>query len=357
MILSSPKDPLVFPHISSLMSLQTLHLHHMERRQMRKICMLELLSAKRVQSFRSIREEEVSNLMSSISFNGGSLVNLSKKLFAFTYSVISRAAFGRIREEQEAFVALVKEIMEVGAGFSISDLFPSIKVLQMDQENLEFSLSIDNIKSVILDIFIAGSETSSTTAEWAMSEMLRNPTVMEKAQAEVRQVFSGKGHVDEEGLGELNYLKLVIKETLRLHPPLPLLLPRESREQCEINGNQIPIKTKVIVNAWAIGRDPNYWIEAERFNPERFSDSTIDYKGANFEYIPFGAGRRICPGISFGMVNVELPLANLLYYFDWKLPSGMKLEELDMTESFGSVVSRKNDLCLIPTLCHPLPVA
>ncbi|KAJ9182551.1 hypothetical protein P3X46_006535 [Hevea brasiliensis] len=376
-------------------------------RQMRKICMLELLSAKRVQSFRSIREEEVSNLMSSISFNGGSLVNLSKKLFAFTYSVISRAAFGRVREEQEAFVALLKEIMEVGAGFSISDLFPSIKVLQMvsgmgakmerlhqeadrileniisdhrsrkaavriadegvdlvdvflnlqDQENLEFSLSIDNIKSVILDIFIAGSETSSTTAEWAMSEMLRNPTVMEKAQAEVRQVFSGKGHVDEEGLGELNYLKLVVKETLRLHPPLPLLLPRESREQCEINGNRIPIKTKVIVNAWAIGRDPNYWIEAERFNPERFSDSTIDYKGANFEYIPFGAGRRICPGISFGMVNVELPLANLLYHFDWKLPSGMKLEELDMTESFGSVVRRKNDLCLTPTLCHPLPVA
>ncbi|KAF2305583.1 hypothetical protein GH714_006890 [Hevea brasiliensis] len=175
---------------------------------------------------------------------------------------------------------------------------PLLCLKQPAQENLEFSLSIDN-----QDIFIAGSETSSTTAEWAMSEMLRNPTVMEKAQAEVRQVFSGKGHVDEEG------------------------------------------------------RDPNYWIEAERFNPERFSDSTIDYKGANFEYIPFGAGRRICPGISFGMVNVELPLANLLYYFDWKLPSGMKLEELDMTESFGSVVRRKNDLCLIPTLCHPLPVA
>ncbi|KAJ9153908.1 hypothetical protein P3X46_027296 [Hevea brasiliensis] len=206
-------------------------------------------------------------------------------------------------------------------------------------------------------MFIAGSDTSFTTSEWAISEMLKNPRVMKKAQAEVRQVFSEKGHVDEADLGELNYLKLVIKETLRLHPPVPLLIPRESREQCEINGYQIPIKSKLIVNAWAIGRDPNYWTEADRFNPERFSDSTVDYKGANMEFIPFGAGRRMCPGISFGIANVEILLANLLFYFDWKLPHGMKQEELDMAESFGAVTRRKNDLGLIPTLSHPLPVA
>ncbi|KAJ9153897.1 hypothetical protein P3X46_027285 [Hevea brasiliensis] len=206
-------------------------------------------------------------------------------------------------------------------------------------------------------MFIAGSDTSFTTSEWAISEMLKNPRVMKKAQAEVRQVFSEKGHVDEADLGELNYLKLVIKETLRLHPPVPLLIPRESREQCEINGYQIPIKSKLIVNAWAIGRDPNYWTEADRFNPERFSDSTVDYKGANMEFIPFGAGRRMCPGISFGIANVEILLANLLFYFDWKLPHGMKQEELDMAESFGAVARRKNDLGLIPTLSHPLPVA
>ncbi|KAF2288975.1 hypothetical protein GH714_023191 [Hevea brasiliensis] len=237
-----------------------------------------------------------------------------------------------------------------------NDLVDVLLKLQ-DQENREFPLTIDNIKAVILDMFIAGSDTSFTTSEWAISETLRNPRVMKKAQAEVRLVFSEKVHVDEADLGELNYLKLVIKETLRLHPPVPLLIPRESREQCEINGYQIPIKSKLIVNAWAIGRDPNYWTEADRFNPERFSDSTVDYKGANLEFIPFGAGRRMCPGISFGIANVEILLANLLFYFDWKLPHGMKQEELDMAESFGAVARRKNDLGLIPTLSHPLPVA
>jgi cytochrome P450 len=135
---------------------------------------------------------------------------------------------------------------------------------------------------------------------------------------------------------------------MRLHPPLPLLIPRESRERCEINGYEIPAKTRVAVNIWAIARDRSYWDEAESFKPERFVNSTIDFKGTNFEYIPFGAGRRICPGIAFALPNVELPLAMLLYHFDWKLPNGMKNEELDMSESFGFSLRRKNDLYLIP---------
>ena len=185
-----------------------------------------------------------------------------------------------------------------------------------------------------------------------MSELVKNPRVMERAQAEVRSVFDGKGCVDEANLHELKYLKSVIKETLRLHSPVPLLLPRECSERCEINGYEIPAKTKVIVNAWGIGRDPKYWIEAEKFYPGRFLDGSIDYKGADFQYIPFGAGRRICPGITFGIANVELTLANLLFHFDWKLPNGDKPEELDMTESFGLSIRRKHDLHLIPTMYH-----
>ncbi|KAL5735700.1 hypothetical protein ACOSQ2_030488 [Xanthoceras sorbifolium] len=186
--------------------------------------------------------------------------------------------------------------------------------------------------------------------------MLKNPRVMGKAQAEVRRVFGEKGHVDETVLDELQYLKLVIKESLRLHPPLPLNLPRECRESCKINGYDIPVGSRIIVNAWAIGRDPNYWTEAESFYPERFLGSSIDYRGFDFELIPFGAGRRICPGMSFGIANVELPLAQLLYYFDWKLPNGMKNKDLDMTENFGITVRRKNDLHLIPISHHPLPI-
>lgn len=180
---------------------------------------------------------------------------------------------------------------------------------------------------------------------------------MKRTQTEVRDVFNRKGKVDETGIQEMKFLTLVIKETLRLHPPVPMLLPRECQEKCEINGFQIPAKATVIVNAWGIGRDPEYWNEPESFIPERFLDSSIDYKGSNFEYIPFGSGRRICPGISYGMANVELPLAMLLYHFDWKLPNGMKPEDLNMSEALGVAVRRKDDLCIIPVPYHPSPVA
>ena len=203
------------------------------------------------------------------------------------------------------------------------------------------------------DIFSGGGETSSSVVEWGMSELVRNPRVMEKAQEEVRRVYGNKGYVDETELHQLTYLKSIIKETLRLHPSVPLLVPRENRERCQINGYEIPSKSRVIINAWAIGRNPEYWTEAESFKPERFLNNSIDFRGTDFEFIPFGAGRRICPGITFAIPNVELPLAQLLYHFDWKLPNEMKNDELDMTESEGITLRRKNDLYLIPITPQP----
>lgn len=182
-----------------------------------------------------------------------------------------------------------------------------------------------------------------------MAEMLRNPGVMEKAQAEVRQVVKGKDKIQETDVKELKYLKMVIKETLRLHPPIPLLLPRECREEREIGGYSIPLKTKVIVNAWVINRDPEYWKDAESFEPERFRDNGMEYMGQNMEFIPFGGGRRVCPGISFGLANIELPLAHLLYHFSWNLPHGTKTADVDMTEVFGASSKRKNNLFLTAT--------
>ncbi|XP_059653737.1 desmethyl-deoxy-podophyllotoxin synthase-like [Cornus florida] len=370
-------------------------------RQLRKVCILELLSAKRVQSFRPIREEEASNLIKSISMHtAGSLINLTEKVFSMTYSIVAKVAVGKKFHEQEEFLSLIRDTMEVAGGFDVADLFPSVKILGsisglrpraekiyqkideifttiidehkarvgevVDHEdlidvllkvqekgNLDIPLTMTILKSVIMDIFTGGTDTSSTTVIWAMSELLKNPRVMEKAQAEVRRVLSKKGDiVNEDDIHELSYLKLVIKETLRLHPPGPLLIPRESRERCEINGYEIPAKTKVIVNVWAICRDPENWSDPESFHPERFLDTSVDYKGTHFQFTPFGAGRRICPGMSFGIANVELPLANLLYHFDWKLPEGQKPEDLDMTEIFGAAVSRKRDLCVIPVVYH-----
>ncbi|CAI0439056.1 unnamed protein product [Linum tenue] len=369
------------------------------------MCVLELLSAKRVHSFGPIREQEVSRLVADICCKQGSAINVSRMIFSLTYRITSRAAFGKLYKKLESsFIQLTTEISDATSGFGVADLFPSFKFLQLItgirsrlqrlkqksdrilhiiidehiaaaatkadkgekevvddlvdvllkvQQNgdLGFTLTIESITAVLLDLFLAGSETSSTALEWTMSELVRDERVMKKAQTEVRAVFGKRGKVEETEIHELNYLKMVIKESLRLHPPLPLLVPRESLEQCEMEGFTIPEKTKVIVNAWAIGRDPKCWSEPERFYPERFMDSrTADYKGNDFEFIPFGAGRRICPGISFGVSSVETALANLLFHFDWKLPGGVKPESLDMDELFGLGVRRKNDLHLIPTI-------
>ena len=202
------------------------------------------------------------------------------------------------------------------------------------------------------DMFIAGTETSSTVFTRAMAEIIRNSRVMEKAQKEVRTVVGRNKNVDdvdETCIRELKYLDAVIKETLRFRPPLPISFPKASGEKCVINGFDIPAKTRVLINTLAIGRDHNYWSEAEMFLPERFFDCSVDFRGTDLQFIPFGAGRRVCPGISFGVSSITLALAQLLYHFDWKLPNGTKTEDLDMTEGTGVTVSRKEDLILIPT--------
>ncbi|PHT99577.1 Cytochrome 71D6 [Capsicum chinense] len=275
-------------------------------RQMRKICIMEVFSAKNVRSFSSIRHDEVVRLIDS---------------------VLSSSSLG---------------------GSDMADIFPSYQFLHV----------FSGAKKKLLDahrkdMFTAGTETSSTTIVWAMVEMLNNPRTFTKAQAEVRDAFRDKVTFNINDVEELKYLKLVIKEALRLHPPAPLLAPRECREETCINGYTIPVKIKVMVNVWALGRDPKHWDDAESFIPERFEQCSVDFLGNNFEYLPFGGGRRICPGISFGLANVYLPLAKLLYHFDWKLPTRVEPRDLDLTESDGIAVGRKSDLYLIATPYKP----
>ncbi|MED6207477.1 hypothetical protein PIB30_036152 [Stylosanthes scabra] len=361
-------------------------------RHIRRICTLELLIAKRVRSFQSIRMEETSSLVRFVSRNIGSAINLSDKLLSMTYSITSKATLGSKSEEQEKLlICCMKKILRTNENFNVSNIFPSQKWLQgiigatseleelhrisdrvlddiiaaatttttnntvnahantllsfllrslKDNGTSEFQLSRNNIKALLRDMLLAGSETSSSTMEWAFSEMMKNPRVLKKAQAEVRQVFGNK----------------VIKESMRLHPPGGALLARECRETCEINGYTIPAGTQVLVNTWAIGRDSKYWNEAERFYPERFLDCEIEYKGSHFEFIPFGAGKRMCPGISYALPSIELALAQLLYHFDWDLPSGVSHENFDMMEAFGVTMRRKNDLFVIPICQLHVPI-
>ncbi|CAI0456080.1 unnamed protein product [Linum tenue] len=236
-----------------------------------------------------------------------------------------------------------------------NDLVDVFLNLNTKNHGLGFSITHVEIKAVILDLFLGGSDTSAVIVEWAMSELMKHPRVMEKVQKEVRKMFDAKLVVDEADLDELHYLDMVIKETLRLHAPAPLISPRECRETTMIGGYEVQAKTRVIVNAWAINRDPRHWEEPTEFCPERFIDTYVDYNGQNFKFIPFGAGRRVCPGIQSGMAMVKLLLAKLLYNFDWKLPNENNSLNIDMSEEFGLTVKRKNELFLIPVLRHPQP--
>ncbi|KAG8654590.1 hypothetical protein MANES_05G139450v8, partial [Manihot esculenta] len=196
--------------------------------------------------------------------------------------------------------------------------------------SFKVALTFDHIKAVLMNVFVGGTDTGAATVVWAMTILMKNPIAMKKAQEEIRKLVGKKGFVEEDDVQQLPYLKAVIKETMRLQPTVPLLVPRESTEDCVLYGYDIAAKTVVYVNARAIGRDPEIWENPEEFNPERFINSSIDLKGQDFELTPFEAGRRICPGIFMGLATVEVSLANLLYKFDWEMPVGMKKEDLDM---------------------------
>ena len=197
---------------------------------------------------------------------------------------------------------------------------------------------------------LAGSmETSSSSIDWAVAELIRHPRVMKKVQSELEKVVGMERMVEESDLESLEYLNMVVKETLRLYPAGPLLVPHESMEDCTVNGFYIPQKSRIIVNAWAIGRDPDSWTNADEFLPERFIEGDIDFRGKHFQYIPFGSGRRGCPGMQLGITVVRFVVAQLVHCFDWELPDGMLPSELNMTEEFGLAIPRAKHLVAIPT--------
>ncbi|XP_021720180.1 cytochrome P450 71A25-like [Chenopodium quinoa] len=378
-------------------------------RQMKSICVLQLLSNTRVRSFRRVREEEMALLIKKIENSSSSVVNLSEMFMTLTNDVICRVAFGRKYSDNKGqdinFMKLLREFLELLGRFRVGDFIPCLawtnwldgsdakvdKVVKEFDNFLEqvvkehqhqdgqghsrkgeeskndemakdfvdvlldvqkekkagFAIDRDSIKALILDIFSGGTDTTYTVLEWAMTELLRHPLKMRNLQREVRGITGEKLYVNEDDLEQMKYLKAVIKETLRLHPPIPLLVPRKSIHDTKINGYDIPAGITVITNAWAIHRDPASWDEPERFNPERFINSSTDFKGQDFELIPFGSGRRICPGITFAIANNELVLANLMHKFDWMLPGGADGETLDMTECIGLTAHREIPLLAI----------
>ena len=201
------------------------------------------------------------------------------------------------------------------------------------------------IKQIICvqDMLNAGVETSATVVEWAVTELLRNPATLARTQQEMECLVGRNRSIKESDVMKLDYLRCVVKETLRLHPPLPLLIPHESMEGCSVGGYFILPKTRVFVNVWAIGRDENVWKDAHQFKPERFVGSKKDVRGQDFELLPFGTGRRGCTGISMGLAVSELALAQLIHCFDWTVEGEVGVEEV-----FRLIVPKKNPLLACP---------
>ncbi|CAI0451606.1 unnamed protein product [Linum tenue] len=378
-------------------------------RQMRAICVTRLLSARRVDSFRHIREQEAALLVATIEEGAshGTLLDLGELISRMTNDVVCRVAFGRKygddddgeEEGGRKFKLMLEEFGAVLGTVNVADFIPWLGwvnrfngldrrvekvfaefdefldrvveekseeeeeeeekdivdvLLQIQRETPDSAVDRDTIKAIVLDMFAAGSDTTYTALEWTMTEILRHPRVMEKLQQEIRVILGDERNVREEVIERMDYLKAVIKESFRLHPPIPLLVPRESTQDVKVQGYDVPEKTRVIVNAWAIGRDSKRWgDDAEEFRPERFLNSKVDFKGQDFELIPFGAGRRGCPGISFATASMEITLVSMLHRFDWSVPGGEEGGGLDADEAPGLAVHRRTPLLAVPTLYSP----
>ncbi|KAI5665111.1 hypothetical protein M9H77_24434 [Catharanthus roseus] len=363
-------------------------------RKMKSIFVHHLLSNKRVCELRGIREQEIALMMENIEgfSSSSSLANLSEMITSTTNDIVCRSAFGTKfgeGENGEKFRFLFTEFLQVLGTTNLGLFFPWLKwtdrvtgvdsrveklakgldqfldnmiqerlekgligsskdfdfldiLLSLHKDNSEgVSIDRDSVKALILDVFSAGTSTSAAVTEWAMAELIKHPNVMKKLQNEVRGILCGRQEITDNDLEKMCYLKAVIKETFRLHLPNPILVPSAAREDTEVMGYHVTAGSVVIINAWVIGRDPALWDKPEEFLPDRFLNSSIDYKGQDFQLIPFGSGRRGCPGAFFAMASNELMLANLLNKFDWELPNGAKGEDLDMTEDFGLSIRRK----------------
>ncbi|KAH6755743.1 hypothetical protein C2S53_010005 [Perilla frutescens var. hirtella] len=357
-------------------------------REVRRIAAAHLLSPTKVQSFRPVREDEVARMVAKIASSPHPVVDLSAAAMGLTTTLICRIGFGRRYEEQGAerrrFEELLRELRQLTTTFFVSDYFPALSWVDkasglMKRIDCAFE-KLDSFYQELIDdhlrrrrhggvagteeedhddilrtnIFLGGTDSSAASIVWNMTALMKAPAMMKKVQEEIRNVVGNKGKVDDDDLPKLPYLKAIINETFRLYSPVPMLAPRETTAKCNLNGYEIPPKTTVYVNVWAIARDPEYWtFSPEEFLPERFMGSDIDMidvKGQDFGAIPFGSGRRICPGMFMGLANVELAVANLLYSFDWEMPPGIGIDQLDTDALPGLIMHKKNPLLLQPKL-------
>uniref|UniRef100_Q7M1E6 Cytochrome P450 92B1 n=1 Tax=Petunia hybrida TaxID=4102 RepID=Q7M1E6_PETHY len=375
-------------------------------RQARKLYLSEIFNPKRLDSFKHIRVEETQALISRLhALSRSNPVYLRDHLPQFTLSTVSRIAMGRkyysdesnLNESSPVTFEKLKWMLDdwfmLGGVINLGDWVPFLSwfdpqgyvkrmkplgksfiefykyvledhkakaketcvpkdmidvILQLaDDPNLEVKFTSDQIVGLIHGMQTGGIDTSASAVEWAFQELLRKPKIIEKANEELDRAIGKERWIQEEDFTRLPYIEAIIKETFRLHPLCALLPPHYSIEDCCVAGYDIPKGTSVYVNAWSIGRNPKYWDKPEEFIPERFLENDIDIKGQNFTLLPFGSGRRRCPGYSLGIKLVRTTMANLLHGFNWKLAQDMKPEDICMEEVYGLTTHLKKPISMI----------
>nr|DAD28805.1 TPA_asm: hypothetical protein HUJ06_030273 [Nelumbo nucifera] len=368
---------------------------------------------------RKIFVTKVDSVIRTVAGKAGSPVDVGELALSLMTNITYRAAFGSdIREGQEKFVDIIQELSRHFGAFNLGDFIPWLGRVDLqgfskrlararrsldefidriidahlakrknraneteedndmvddllsfydedakngESEDLQGSINLirDNIKAIIMlheDVMFGGTETIASVIEWAMAEMIRSPADLSRVQQELVDVVGVDRRVQDSDFEKLTFLRRAIKETLRLQPPVPLL-QHETADDADIGGYAIPKQAQVVVNAWAINRDPEAWDEPETFKPSRFlKEGAPDFKGSNFEFIPFCSGWRSCPGMQLALYTLELAVAHLLHCFTWDLPDGMKLSELDMNDVFGLTLPRAERLVAIPTPSLQFPL-
>ncbi|CAN0877497.1 Cytochrome P450 98A2 [Linum grandiflorum] len=371
--------------------------------KVRKVCTVELFTPKRLDGLRPIREDEVAAMVESLyrdcADSEKSSVELKKYLGAVAFNNITRLAFGKRFENSEGVMdeqgvelkAIVSNGIKIGASLSMAEhiewlrwMFPleegafaqhgarrdRLTNAIMEEHTAarnktgdtkqhfvdalltlkeKYDLSDDTIIGLLWDMITAGTDTTAISSEWAMAEIVKHPRVQQKLHDEMDGVIGFERVMTESDFSSLTYLQCVVKEALRLHPPTPLMLPHRSNANVKIGGYDIPKGSNVHVNVWAVARDPAVWKEPLEFKPERFLEEDVDMKGHDYRLLPFGAGRRVCPGAQLAINLVTSMLGHLMHHFQWSLPEGMKPEEIDLSENPGMVTYMRTPLQAVAT--------
>ncbi|XP_068646508.1 probable (S)-N-methylcoclaurine 3'-hydroxylase isozyme 2 [Aristolochia californica] len=361
-------------------------------KMVRKICRTELFSTKMLDTQSHVRERKVVELIEFLRERDGEVVKFADVIFGAILNILGALIFDKDVYDYEdksdnnlGMKGMIRQLMVLAAIPNLSDLYPilggsdfqglrkaSAKCVKRMNDSwasivkerranksgshtdflqvlIDSGFKDPQIDALLLETFGPGSDTSTSTIEWAMAELLRRPEKLQKVRQELDKVI-GANTLKESDLPNLPYLHAVVKETLRLHPPVTFLLPHRAMETCEVMNYTIPKDCQLMVNTYAIGRDPKTWDDPSSFVPERFINSDVDYQGNDFHYIPFGAGRRICPGMSLATRVVRLILASLIHTFDWTLPNGMHPDQLDMNDKFGLALLKDVPLLVVPKL-------